>query len=186
MIGVLKLKIVYLGWGSLIWNPSNLKTKGEWYTDGPLLPVEFARISRDGRLTLVLYPGTKKLPVLWIYSEIDNLNDTIKDFKAREGTVESWIGYFSIRENKYNCNIVPNILEDIRSWAIDKNVDSVIWTDLPSNFEEKTAEKLNADNVIKYLVNLPDNEKQIARKYIEKAPIQIMTPIRKEIINILG
>ena len=62
------MKIVYLGWGSLIWNTKGLKTKGEWQNDGPLLPVEFARVSRDGRLTLVLYPGAKKFRVQWIYS----------------------------------------------------------------------------------------------------------------------
>jgi len=179
------MKIAFLGWGSLIWNPEKLKTKGDWHKDGPLLPVEFSRISNNGRLTLVLYPG-KKLPVLWIYSGIDNLNDAIKNLKEREQTKESWIGYFSIRENKYNCNTIPSILEDIKNWAIEKNIDSVIWTDLPSNFEENTSEKFNTDSIIKYLVNLPDSKKQIAREYIKKAPFQIMTPIRKEIEKTLG
>ena len=150
------MKIVYLGWGSLVWNPGNLKTKGnEWYEDGPLLPVEFARISRDERLTLVLYPSSVKLPVLWTYSEIENLNEAIKDLKAREGTNESRIGFLSISDDKKNCNIIPNVLNDIRDWAIKNNIDAVIWTDLPSNFEEKTEEPFNADNVIKYLQKLP-------------------------------
>lgn len=180
------MKIAFLVWGSLIWNHRKLKTKGDWHKDGPLLPVEFARISRDGRLTLVLSSDTKKLQVLWIYSGFDNLNDAIQDLKNREGTIESWIGYLSMRENKENCNIVSIILEDIRSWVIERNIDAVIWTDLPSNFEERISEKLNANNVIKYLANLPDSKKQIAREYIEKAPLQIMTLIRKDIEKTLG
>jgi len=45
-------KIIVLGWGSLIWDPRELKIKNsEWQKDGPNLPIEFARISQDGRLT---------------------------------------------------------------------------------------------------------------------------------------
>lgn len=50
------MRIVIPGWGSLIWNPGNLAMTGEWQPDGPMLPVEFARVSTDGRLTLVIAP----------------------------------------------------------------------------------------------------------------------------------
>lgn len=177
------MKIVYLGWGSLIWNPGILKTKGDWQADGPLLAMEFARISRDGRLTLVLYPRAIKLPVLWIYSEFTDLDNAITDLQLREGTRKSYIGYVSIKNNRNNCNIVPSILEDIKVWAIEKNIDAVIWTDLPSNFKEKTGKEFNFDNAIQYLKNLSTEKKQRAREYIEKAPAQIITPFRKEIEN---
>ena len=62
-----EMKIFFLGWGSLIWFPDNLSKKGEWYRDGPCLPVEFARISNNGRLTLVLYLYADRVRVLWVY-----------------------------------------------------------------------------------------------------------------------
>ena len=50
------MKIVCIGWGSLVWDPGVLRCVGDWQTDGPTLPLEFARVWRDGRLALVLTP----------------------------------------------------------------------------------------------------------------------------------
>lgn len=52
------MAIAILGWGSLIWCPGNLRIRGPWRHDGPVLPIEFARISADGRLTLVVHRST--------------------------------------------------------------------------------------------------------------------------------
>ncbi len=46
------MAIVCLGWGSLVWKPCVLRCKGDWHGYGPELPLEFARVLRDGRLTL--------------------------------------------------------------------------------------------------------------------------------------
>ena len=59
------MKIVCLGWGSLVWRPESLKIQRQWFNDGPLLPIEFTRQSRDGRLTLVINKGSKPVRVLW-------------------------------------------------------------------------------------------------------------------------
>jgi len=46
------MKIAILGRGSLLWDkkPEFEKRHGSWYEDGPLLKLEFSRIS-DSRLT---------------------------------------------------------------------------------------------------------------------------------------
>ena len=47
------LRIACLGWGSLLWDPRSLPMAGPFRDDGPRLPIEFSRIARDGRATLV-------------------------------------------------------------------------------------------------------------------------------------
>jgi hypothetical protein len=58
------MKIAVIGWGSLIWCPGSLRIQTAWHNDGPSLPIEFARILKDGRLTLVIRPGSVHQNVL--------------------------------------------------------------------------------------------------------------------------
>ena len=94
------MKIVFLGWGSLIWDPRNLRIRKEkeWYSDGPFLPIEFARISKDKRLTLVLSPNVDRVQVLWAYTDINELEEAIENLRQREGTTKNRIGFVSINE----------------------------------------------------------------------------------------
>ena len=69
------MKIAILAWGSLIWQPKDLllDTEFGWKEDGPILPIEFARISKDGRLTLVITKNGTKVPVLYALSNYQNV-----------------------------------------------------------------------------------------------------------------
>lgn len=42
------MRISILGWGSLIWDWRHLPITGDWQRGGPVLPIEFSRISRSG------------------------------------------------------------------------------------------------------------------------------------------
>ncbi len=48
------VKSAVLAWGSLVWDPRALQTTGKFTANGPLLPIEFCRVSDDGRLTLAI------------------------------------------------------------------------------------------------------------------------------------
>lgn len=180
------MEIAILGWGSLIWDSRNLeidKTIGQngWFNDGPMLPIEFARISSGPRLTLVIRPESEVIQTLFAISSNDNLHQAILNLSKRENCKIESIGYFDRNENSFsnpNFQFSKNIID----WIEKKEViDAVIWTDLPENFHQITGTILNEENALSYLTNLQPEEKIGAEEYIRKAPTVINTPIRKAI-----
>ena len=188
------MKIAVLGWGSLIWNPKrnsgalNL-ADDKWFSDGPELPVEFARISRDKRLTLVLFPSGEKVPVLWAMMAPNNLEEAIDNLRKVEGIPaysKDRIGYVNLQSGGQRSSVVADIADEIRRWGYMKKVEAVIWVDLPPKFEEETGTEFTEDNVISYLNNLANHSKKKAEEYIIRAPKQIRTRFRSAIEKRLG
>jgi len=88
------MKIAILGWGSLIWQPKNLDFDKEldWNSGGPYLPLEFSRISEDGRLTLVIDLKAKEVQTLFAISTHSILKDAISNLAI--GSNVNRIGYY--------------------------------------------------------------------------------------------
>ncbi len=84
--------IACIGWRSLIWDRRNLDVDGDWRTDGPMLPVEFARQSSDGRITLVLVGGFALVPTLWSVFNTPDLAGARESLRLREGVPRSRAG----------------------------------------------------------------------------------------------
>jgi hypothetical protein len=84
--------IACIGWGSLIWDKRDLDVDGEWRTDGPLLPVEFARQSNDGRITLVVVQGVQPVPTLWSAFNTRDLAKARESLRQRERIPRSRAG----------------------------------------------------------------------------------------------
>jgi hypothetical protein len=171
--------IVCLGWGSLVWDPQTLSIKGEWHSDGPLVPVEFLRQSNDGRLTLVIDPLSKPMPVLWTELEANKLSEAVEQLRIREGTTSKKIGRWPDASSYEYGN-------EIGDWAKSKGISGVVWTALGPKFSGEDGRRPSQGEAIKYLRDLTGNALNLAEEYVEKAPAQIDTDYRRAFTTALG
>ena len=175
------MKIAILGWGSLIWQPKDLKFDENmgWKKNGPVLPIEFARISKDGRLTLVITPNGTEVTTLYSVSSFDNLDLAVLNLKKREGTNEKYIGSYNKSKDEFSPIEFP-YKDNIKNWIQTSDFDAVIWTKLPEklNLENMTKTEKDPDGRINYLQNLKGSESALAEEYIRNTPKQIATKYR--------
>src|SRR6266550_178989 len=183
------MNIICLGWGSLIWDPDGLpipETKPvdrAWRTDGPFLPVEFARHSRrSGIMTLVIVEGVKTVPVLWsslLVADLDTAKRCLAIRECRrkdhgpisEETIEAfskkWLGYWTHEHSQGRC------AEIVAEWAASKDADAVLWTDLPARYNDTDGQVPTSDEVLQLLRGLSGEQRQRAMEYVMKAPKQV-------------
>lgn len=169
------MKIAILGWGSLIWQPKNLdfdKVFG-WKKDGPTLPIEFARVSKDGRLTLVITENGTKVPVLYTLSNHQSLDEAVLNLAIREGSGRKRVGSYDKNSDIFSSDFP--FKDEIKQWIKNTDFDAVIWTNLGENWTLKT------NNRIEYLKNIESYTNALAEEYIRKTPSQIQTKFRKEV-----
>lgn len=179
------MEIAILAWGSLVWDPRTLQIKGDWINKGPELEIEFSRVSKDGRLTLVIDPGNGvKVRTYFGKSIRADLGDAIADLRDREGTIRKRIGYVDITNNFNSKSEFPeheDVFQIINDWCIKEKYDAAVWTALPSQFYVQTNLDFSVENAINYLGQLPLSAKNNALDYIKKAPEEIVTPLRKKL-----
>jgi len=177
------MKIAILGWGSLIWNPQNLNYNKElnWNIEGPFLPIEFSRISSNGRLTLVIDKNAEMLKTLFAISHYEKLDEAILDLAVREGCSKGKIGYCFKDKSGIIC--FPENFKfksNIEKWLeTNDDLDAVLWTNLSVKFYDAIGLKFIKENIINYLETLDENIKPLAEEYIRKAPAQIDTEMRR-------
>jgi hypothetical protein len=172
--------IVCLGWGSLIWDPKKLPLAGDWHDDGPELPVEFLRQSKNGRLTLVIDPESPKQRVLWAPLSVKLSSEAVSALSTREETeTDRPIGRWPEPRSSYACADV------IEHWAHSCGFDGVVWTALGPKFPNERGRPTEAE-ALEYLGNLVGEARRLAEEYVRKAPTQIGTPYRRAIEEALG
>ena len=176
--------IVCLGWGSLIWNPMELPVD-DWHSDGPELPVEFARISDGGRLTLVIADGAPQLPVLWTRLSVQSLDEAVHALAGREGIREKnarySIGFWSPdRSSRREQTRV------IGAWAAAQGIQAVVWTALKPGFPNGRGVVPSCEQALDHLRGLDTKAVASAEEYVRRTPAQIRTPYRTAIEKEFG
>ena len=177
------MRIACLGWGSLVWRENEYPyvAANLWNTNGPLLPIEFARISQKSKLvTLVTDYSAVPINVLWCLVGSD-INNEIKLLAAREGSPESRISFVTIKDNA-----VDPLQRIIQEWLIQNKLDAAIWTGLPPRNKNGIEIAPSLEEVIGYISELSDERISEAKKYILSAPVQINTKYRNFIIQHFG
>ncbi len=179
------MEIAVLGWGSLIWCPGGLRIKTKWRSDGPKLPIEFARISQDGRLTLVILPGAEDQQLYWSLSEFDDLDAARQNLKMREGSTSQDIHWLTA-EGQTTADIPAPVLESVRGWlAARKQVQAAIWTGLSTNWPKKRGQDFTSEDAVRYLKELQSGRDLAAttfnraQEYVNNAPSLIQTKARR-------
>jgi len=174
------MKIACLGWGSLIWKSGSLPVAGEWQTDGPLLPVEFSRVSDGGELATAICMNAPAVPVLWAWLNAETLSVACQALREREGIPEE------------RCDGIGSLLIAGRHtgllsrWAAERGIEAVIWTGLPPRSASLEGRLPTVDEAIAWLDSLSGEARQHARDYIDRVPEQIDTPYRRVIKEVLG
>ena len=187
------MRIALIAWGSLVWDPRDLKAADTFAPNGPLLPIEFCRISEDGRLTLVVDETfgavctTHSAP-----SALQNLDAAIENLRMREGMRNAQeIGFVELSSGKQSevaAQRHPSAVATIASWAQSKAYDAAVWTALASNFDEpgRGGEPFSVAAAIRYLETLEERDSATfasALAYIRNAPAEVETPVRDEVVK---
>lgn len=177
------MRTAILGWGSLIWEsrPDFDDQHLAWESDGPTLPLEFSRVSRTrlGALTLVLDRAAgQRCRVAHARSKRSDPEDVICDLRSREGTVRRHIGYLYTNGSRSRGR-EAELVEAICTWAQGRTIDAVVWTDLPSNFQETCGSAFSVEGAIRHVASLSSEGKARASEYVWRAPEFVDTPLRR-------
>jgi hypothetical protein len=185
------MKIAVLAWGSLVWDPRELQAAAQFAPNGPLLPIEFCRVSGDGRLTLVVDENYGIVcKTYFAPSALQRLDEAIENLRLREGMPNARaVGFVESASGKQSDVAMqrhPEAVATIAAWTAASGYEAAIWTALASNFGEhgKGGEPFSVTAATRYLEKLAgEDAAKFARAldYIRKAPPEVDTPVRDEV-----
>ena len=175
------MEIACLGWGSLIWDARELPLKQTWNEDGPLLPIEFARESADGVITLVLIDSQNTVRSLWALMDVENINEAKIALAQREGVADKNIKYSIGFWDKSSNDFHGHSSNDIIAWAIKMNLDGVVWTNLKYGLKQSRDEMPEYSHILSHIQNLSPEQSAKAENYVKRTPVQVNTEYRAKL-----
>lgn len=140
----------------------------------------------DGRLTLVLHPGSDPQPTYWAISRFGDLKDARENLRARENTSLNTVHYITMAGDVPQ-EIPDAVLAQVENWLHTKNsLGAAIWTGLHSNWREKRKQKFSVEDAVRYLEEV-EAAKELAevtftraKDYVRNTPPLVQTAVRKE------
>ena len=180
------MKIACLAWGSLVWDPRTLPRAGSFRDDGVRLPIEFSRVSLDGRVTLIIDPTAPQIRSLWAPLAVDSLDAAIEQLGRREGIVpdrwSDWVGRHALGEP------VPEgpHFRDLDSWLGERSLDAVVWTALPGRQPGGEETLPTLETLLAHLGSLSGEALSRAERYVRRTPRVVQTPRRARFEAELG
>jgi hypothetical protein len=186
------MKIAVLAWGSLVWDCGGLAITTAVEPNGPRLPVEFSRVSGDGRLTLVIDEASGAPCTTYAApSAFDELDRALQNLWIREGSegeplpgdirTHGRVGFVDRIESRSSVRAMerhPCAVETIAAWGAEYGWDAVVWTALGSNFSVRTGGPFSVEAAIRYLGARDTATLDKALTYIRRAPDEVRTPVR--------
>ena len=173
-----------LGWGSLIWDLETLAphVRLPWSMGaGPLLPMEFSRVSPKRRMGLVvcLDPCGVPCPTHAIASTRPGLDAAIADLARRERAPRHRIGGVCTASGASQGR--EPIAAVVREWCLAAGWTGAVWTDLLPNYAEMLGEAFTVERGAAYLRTLAGDSLDEAVCYVENAPATTDTPLRRRL-----
>ena len=181
------VKIGILGWGSLIWKQKQLSVRAPFQKCALKLPIEFSRISKGGRITLVIDEAHGRLcNVQYCLSKYKSVEDVRENLRNRERTNCDGIGSLEFTSDEtpiWKNPPSPSLRDSIAKWAKSEKLFALVWTALGSNFPARINRRFSVETAMEHLRGLSVGNRIIALKYIKNAPAEISTPVRRAVIS---
>jgi len=193
------MRIACLAWGSLLWDPRTLPLAGPFRLEGPRLPVEFSRVSLDGRVTLVLDGSAPASPTYWAPLAVRDPDEAVEALAERERIVAAerrrFVGVLvrgdgrgirSAEGDRRGETDRALVSAAIASWLEPRPLDAVLWTALPSRGPTGEATRPGFGRLLAHLESLEGEARARAEEYVRRAPRPVRTPHRARFEACLG
>ena len=172
-------RIACIGWGSLLWDPRSLPTAAPFRDDGPMLPIEFSRVAKDGRVTLVIDPEAAPMQTFWCELTSKTIDEAVSGLGQRERIAPArwseWVAFarrspFIEGEVESGGYAVPETRREIQRWLEVQSIDAVVWTALPARRPNGDFGWPTTEELVEHLEGLTGEARSRAEEYIRRTP----------------
>lgn len=162
------------------------------------MPLEFARISKDGRLTLVVYPTERDktdsdlvwmCPTYWAESSLLDVDVAREDLRKREGPPSVDAIHAVGPNEKVHHPEKSGVEKTVIQWLQGRfDIDAAVWTGLRSNWKAKRGGSFSIPDALDYIrevetkMDRADAAFAKLREYIRNAPIDVDTELRRRVV----